>query len=188
MLIWFLPNKKEVLEEINYWMEKNKIFFSRSRFLSFTYLISRYKEYRNLLKYRFDRNNLFIRIIGNVVLIFLPPMESLKIYADEIGRNFYIEHGIGTIISAESIGDNCWINQQVTLGYNLDNRAPIIKNGVRICAGAKVIGGIIVGNNVIVGANAVVTKSIDENCIVAGVPAEVIKRNCKHILWNENFV
>lgn len=35
--------------------------------------------------------------------------------------------------------------------------------------------GINIGNNVIVAAGAVVTKDIPDNCIVAGVPAKVIR-------------
>lgn len=34
----------------------------------------------------------------------------------------------------------------------------------------------IIGNNVIIGANAVVIKDVPNNCIVAGVPAKIIKK------------
>ena len=116
-------------------------------------------------------------------MVFLPRMESLQIYADQIGANLYIEHGVGTIISARSIGDNCWINQQVTIGYNLTGNAPTIKNGVRICAGAKVLGNIVVNDNVIIGANAVLTKTVEKNKVVAGVPAREIGINETHIVY-----
>ncbi len=171
-----------LIEEILFWSNKNKIYLNNN-FLKFTYLVVIYKEYRNLLYYRLSRNGIITRLIANFVMLFLPRMESLQIYADKIGRNLYIEHGVATIISAESIGDNCWINQQVTIGYNMDNMAPIIKNGVRICAGAKVLGGITLGNNSIVAAGAVVVKDVYENNIVAGIPAKVIKDNKDHILW-----
>jgi len=32
-----------------------------------------------------------------------------------------------------------------------------------------------IGNNVIVGANSVVTKDFPDNCVIAGVPAKIIK-------------
>ena len=51
-----------------------------------------------------------------------------------------------------NIGDNVWIGEKVAI-----------------------IGDVSVGNNVIIGANAVVTKSIPDNVIVAGVPAKIIK-------------
>ncbi len=86
----------------------------------------------------------------------------------------YIQHGFATIINANSIGDNVWINQQVTVGYNGDY-CPTIGDNVRIACGAKVLGGVTVGNNVIIAANAVVVKDVPDNCVVAGVPAKIIK-------------
>lgn len=182
LLIFCLPNKSVIVDEIDCWVQRNKINFCKSCFLRFTYLCTRYKEYRNLLFYRFKSNGFIGRVMGKLVMIFLPQMESLNIYADKIGNNLYIEHGNGTIISARSIGDNCWINQQVTIGYNLDNKAPVIGNGVRICAGAKVLGNIVVEDNVLIGANAVVIKDVKKQSIVAGVPAKEIGMNTKHIL------
>lgn len=43
--------------------------------------------------------------------------------------------------------------------------------------GARIIGPVRIGNNVIIGANAVVVKDLPNNCIVAGVPAKIIKEN-----------
>ena len=45
-----------------------------------------------------------------------------------------------------------------------------------ISAGARIVGNIHVGNNVIIGANAVVNRDVENNCIVAGVPAKVIRK------------
>lgn len=44
--------------------------------------------------------------------------------------------------------------------------------------GARILGhkGITIGKNVIIGANAVVTKSIPDDTIVAGIPASIIKK------------
>ena len=39
------------------------------------------------------------------------------------------------------------------------------------------MGPVRIGNNVIIGANAVVVKDVPNNCIVAGVPAKIIKEN-----------
>lgn len=52
----------------------------------------------------------------------------------------------------------------------------VIGNNVWIGDKAAVLSGVHVGNNVIIAANAVVTKDVPDNCIVAGVPARVIKR------------
>ncbi len=139
-----------------------------------------------MLYYRLSRQGIVYRILASIMMLFLPRMESLQIYADKIGWNLYIEHGIGSIISASSIGENCWINQSVTVGYNLDNKAPIIQNGVRICTGAKVLGGITVENNSIIAAGAVVIRDVEEDSIMAGVPAKLIKKNNEHKLWFKN--
>ena len=37
------------------------------------------------------------------------------------------------------------------------------------------MGGISIGNNVTIGANAVVTKSVSDNAIVAGVPPKILR-------------
>lgn len=52
----------------------------------------------------------------------------------------------------------------------------IIGKNVWIGDKATVLSDVHIGNNVIVAANAVVTKDVPDNCIVAGVPAKIIKR------------
>ena len=52
----------------------------------------------------------------------------------------------------------------------------VIGNNVWIGDKVSVLAGVHIGNNVIVAANAVVTKDIPDNCIVAGVPARIIKK------------
>lgn len=54
-------------------------------------------------------------------------------------------------------------------GYDID-----IGSGSWIASGAVILGGVSIGNNAIVAANAVVTKSVPDFAIVAGVPARVI--------------
>ena len=44
-------------------------------------------------------------------------------------------------------------------------------------ANSVVFGNIKIGNNVTIGAGSVVTKDIPDNCVVAGNPARIIKRN-----------
>jgi serine O-acetyltransferase len=79
-----------------------------------------------------------------------------------------------------SIGNNCTVLQQVTIGNNTKksiDRVAVIGDRVVISAGAKIIGPLTIGDDVIIGANAVVTKSFGENCIIAGVPAKIINSN-----------
>ena len=88
-----------------------------------------------------------------------------------------------TNISAKQIGSDCWINQQVTIGYTFAPDPPIIGNGVRVSAGAKVIGNITIGDNAIIAANAAVVKDVRENEVVGGVPAKTIGENVEHKLY-----
>ena len=99
----------------------------------------------------------------------------MYIWCDSIGPRLFIQHGFATVINAEKIGSDCWINQQVTIGTQYSDEKPIINNGVRICPGAKVLGKITLGENCIVGANAVVTKDVPDYAVVAGTPAKIIK-------------
>ena len=60
-------------------------------------------------------------------------------------------------------------------GINTKSGVPTIGDNVFLGLGCKVFGGITIGNNVIVAPNAVVTKDVPDNCVVAGVPARIIK-------------
>jgi acetyltransferase-like isoleucine patch superfamily enzyme len=42
-----------------------------------------------------------------------------------------------------------------------------------------ILKGVNIGNGAIVAAGAVVTKDVPPNCMVAGVPAKIIKENVK---------
>lgn len=100
-------------------------------------------------------------------------------YTTEIGKESkFAYEGIGCVIHSRSkIGDRVIIGQNTTIGRALDpNEYPIIGNDVYISAGVRILGNVHVGNNVIIGANAVVTKDVEDNCIVAGVPAKVLRK------------
>lgn len=65
--------------------------------------------------------------------------------------------------------------------------APILGNGVRVTAGAKVLGDVRLGDNCIVGANAVVVKDVESNMVVGGVPAKVISINENYKLYPSEY-
>ena len=98
--------------------------------------------------------------------------------AVKIGKNIFIDHGMGIVIGETTIiGDNVSIYQGVTLGgteWKKKKRHPTINDNVVIGAGAKVLGPILVGKNSKVGANSVVTKNVPSNSTVIGIPARVI--------------
>jgi serine O-acetyltransferase len=96
----------------------------------------------------------------------------------KVGAGLYIGHFGGIVVNHGAvIGDNCNIQQGVTLGKaNRGARAgvPVIGNNVFIGAGAKIIGRIHVGDGAAIGANAVVTRDVPAGAAVAGVPARVV--------------
>jgi serine O-acetyltransferase len=112
----------------------------------------------------------FIQIITGIEL----PCEA------QIGRNFVIDHFGGIIISGYAqFGDNCRIRNGVVVGLRRveEKFAPIIGDNVDIGAGAKVLGPIRIGSNVVIGANAVVLSDVPDNCVAAGVPAQIKPRS-----------
>jgi serine O-acetyltransferase len=98
-----------------------------------------------------------------------------------IGKGFYVGHFGGIVISGgATIGNNCNISQNVTIGLSPRGKKkgyPTIGDNCYIGPGAKIIGNIKIGDNVAIGANAVVTKSIPDNAVVVGVPAKIISYN-----------
>ena len=95
------------------------------------------------------------------------------------GGSVFAYGGIGVVIQSRAvIGKNCLIGQGVTIGGKSGwYEVPVIGDNVHVSAGARILGPIRIGNNVIIGANAVVVKDVPDNCIVAGVPANIIKEN-----------
>ena len=177
--ISFSKNRKLIIEELLYWSVCSKL-SKNNTYMVLSLMLLRRKEYRNLLYHRLRKSN----ILGAVLMrLLFPRLDSLFICCEDIGKCLYIQHGFATQISAKSIGEYCWINQQVTIGYSFDDDPPVIGNGVRVSAGAKVIGNINIGDNAIIGANAVVVKDVDACNIVGGVPARIIGTNIDHKLY-----
>ena len=101
--------------------------------------------------------------------------------AVKVGKNLFIDHGMGIVIGETTIiGDNVTIYQGVTLGgiTNIKKKKhPTIFDNVIIGAGAKILGPVTIGKNSKIGANSVVTKNIPPNITVVGVPGKIIDNN-----------
>ncbi|MDZ5711315.1 acyltransferase [Jeotgalibacillus haloalkalitolerans] len=115
-------------------------------------------------------------------------------YPDNIfvGNNSYVNGGwlLANKNSKIVIGKNCLISFNVhirTYSHNIkETSKPIIQQGdfekdiiignnVWIGHGAQIMPGVRIGDNCVVGAGAVVTKSFEDNLIIAGVPARAIR-------------
>ncbi len=101
-------------------------------------------------------------LLGDNVLI------ASKVFITDLNHGQYsgdiLEHSSpNSIVSSRPlnsspviIGDNCWLGENVTI-----------------------LPGVKLGNNCIVGANSLVNKCFDENSIIGGNPARLLKRYCQ---------
>lgn len=184
-LMWLSPllipfqvtsEKKIIIADIERWQELLSL-EKQSSTLQLLVLLQKAKEFRNLYYFRLFKGNFLGRFLMYVCKIIY--RECPYLFLDQsctIGGGLFIQHGFSTIIMAD-MGENCWVNQQVTIGYKDKTGRPQIGNHVRITAGAKVIGNIKIGNHVTVGANAVVVKDVPDHCVVVGIPAYIIEKN-----------
>ncbi|MEH2349548.1 MAG: serine acetyltransferase [Nostoc sp.] len=177
LILFIVSTKKEViLADVRRWAENFGLIDS-SDWVNMLYFLEKYPEFRTLYYYRIKKGNFIALVLMHIIKIFYKESPSLFLYCDNIGSGLFIQHGFSTIVSAESIGENCWINQQVTIGYSSKMERPTIGNNVTINAGAKIIGKVTLNDNVTVGANAVVVKSVPNNCVVVGIPAYIIRKD-----------
>jgi serine O-acetyltransferase len=92
-----------------------------------------------------------------------------------LGGGLLIPHPNGIVIHPDAtIGVNCLIFQQVTLGGRSGSGVPVIAGHVDIGAGAKVLGPVRVGAHARIGANAVVLRDVPDGATVAGIPATIV--------------
>ena len=170
----FANQKSEIEADMERWSSVKKL--SGPFLFRLASLLSD-KPFRTLVYHRVKYGSLAGEILVRTASIFFRPVSTLVIYTREIGPGLIIQHGVCTIIAARRIGRNCWINQQVTIGYTNDSDCPTLGDNVSVGCGAKILGNVTVGNNVKVGANAVVVKDVPENCTVVGVPARIVRKS-----------
>ena len=95
-----------------------------------------------------------------------------------LGKNFFIDHGTGTVVGETAIiGNNVKIYQGVTLGalstreghkLHGKKRHPTIEDNVTIYAGASILGGdTVIGHDSVIGGNAFITSSIPSHTRVS---------------------
>ena len=123
-------------------------------------------------------------LVARIISQFSRFLTGIEIHPNaKIGKNLFIDHGMGVVIGETSeIGDNVTIYHMVTLGgispsINSDDqrntkRHPTLMDNVVVGSGAQILGPVVVRKNAKIGANAVVTKDVDENSVMVGIPAK----------------
>ncbi len=145
-------------------------------------------------------NNARIEIGGNAYLWGVELHVEDNGCAILIGRDTFIGHHTHIACTEDNrkitIGDNSMISSfvQIRTGDShsiLDAEGKrinyaddvILGNHCWIGEGSKILKGVSIGNNCVVSTGAIVTKSFENNILLAGIPAKAIKSN---ISWDKN--
>ncbi|MCP2194518.1 serine O-acetyltransferase [Williamsia deligens] len=138
----------------------------------FAYFTASLPEFRTVVHVRLrDKNAVVRRVLARMY----PVHPGTFFEAGSVGPGLFIHHGVGTLVSCESIGANFWINQHVSLGFSSKGR-PVVGDDVTIAAGAVVAGPITIASGTTVGANAVVRRSTEEGSVLVAPEAHVLTR------------
>lgn len=109
-----------------------------------------------------------LKFIGEMIMHSIRQRTGIEIHpAAKIGKNVFIDHGMGVTVGQTAIiGNNVLIYQGVLLGgrtLERIDRHPIIEDDVVIGANARVLGRVTVKKGAIVGSGSIVLKDVDEN-------------------------
>ena len=165
----------------------NKIFYGNFGYNSYIVLPSYITQRKNIS----IGNNVFIRNNARIEPVTQWYNNSYKPKVI-IEDNVSIEQNIQlTCSNFVKIGKNTMVNSYVFItdidhDYSEINEPikkqklivseTIIGEDCFIGTGVKIMAGVKLGNHCVVGANAVVTHSFPDYCVIAGVPAKVIKK------------
>ena len=98
--------------------------------------------------------------------------------AARIGCGILLDHATSFVVGETAIiEDNVSILHEVTLGgtgKESGERHPIVRSGVLIGAGSKILGRVEIGESAKIGAGSVVLEDVPPHTTVAGVPAIVV--------------
>lgn len=124
--------------------------------------------------------------------IYVQPMFNCDIgWNIHVGEDFLTNYNVTILdIAPVTIKDHCMIGPNTlitTVGHPISSQGrrekiaeskPItIGNDVWIGGNCTILPGVTIGDNVIIAAGAVVTRDIESNTLVAGIPAKPIKQN-----------
>lgn len=132
-----------------------------------------------LMESRYFRTLYYFRnpgVFSKILRVFYPKERSFFIDRScVIGPGLQLGHPYASIINAESVGANCYINQLVTVGEK-DGKKPVIGNNVRLLSNCTVIGGVSIGDGAVIGAGAVVVRDVPAGAVAVGNPVRIINK------------
>ena len=154
-------------------------------------IVLTYPGVKSVFFHRIANNlwNLNLYTLGRIVSQFSRFLTGIEIHpAAKIGKNLFIDHGMGTVIGETSIiGDNVTLYHGVTLGgispaensndQRDTKRHPTIEDNVIIGCGASILGPINIGSCARVGANTVVLKDVPPYATMVGNPVKNVNIN-----------
>jgi serine O-acetyltransferase len=133
-----------------------------------------HRPFRSIFYHRLRSSGPINRLLAGVLGVFYKGEPALFINCEHIGPGLMLMHGFATIITAQSLGSDCQISQQVTIGYDDRGAPPTLGDRVRVGANAVILGPITIGDDAVVGAGAVVVRDVPAGAVVGGVPAKVL--------------
>lgn len=160
-----------VAADVSQWLEVLGVDDGRHGLHSLLYAFG---EFRALYYHRLAHGNSLGALLGRLCRPLFPPTPGLELQTAEIGSGLFIAHGQGTCIAAARVGRNCYVHQNVTIGWDYHSeRAPVIGDGVFVGVGAVVLGAVTVGDGARIGANAVVLSDVPAGATAVGSPARL---------------
>lgn len=157
---------------INYKSKRN---LKYNNILSFVSLLFIFPEFRSVFYWRLGK-------WARYFFWYLPGRTNLELFtpSSRVGGGFYIGHGWGTVVNAESIGRNFIAGQCCTIGSR-NGKLPILGDNVGCWAHSVVLGDINIGDNCQIGSGSVVVKSLPSNSVVVPSKSQIIKLNGERV-------
>ena len=164
--------RKQTPEEVSQGMKEAQLCFKLNHTMPYT------DEYNSLLKELLGEMGEGSRV--------MPPTTVVRGQNVKIGKNVVVmTNSLFMSAGGITIEDDVLVAANGQLISNnhdpeehqiLTCKPVVLKRNCWIGAGATILPGVTVGENAIVGAGAVVTKDVEPNTVVGGIPAKLIKR------------
>ena len=138
----------------------------------FNHLMIYYPDYAFIFFWRIDK------LQNRWKTLFVSDLPCKIFRNTKIAGGLMCYHPYASVLNAKSIGRNFQFRNGLTIGNkNNDNSLlPTIGNDVTVGSNVVLIGDITIGDHVVIGAGSVVVKDVPSNCIIAGNPAQIIRR------------